>query len=160
LATTETIRVRVTPLAGQRVVCWERDVRHPGGQAKVKGVRTEHTVGQTPTIVAGLKQGTLEIIPKQKAPAAAPAAAAPTAAATPAADTAADLEIPPSLWASTGVAEVQGAKVLGDIPDAVLAQIAKANPRSQDERKFITAAKGRVTKSRSRRTKTRYTKAG
>lgn len=144
-----TIRVRVTPLAGHRVVCWEQDKAHPGGQAKVKGVGTEHTVGQTSTVIAALSAGTLELIPEPKRK--------PAPAATPAAE-AEDLAIPPTLWESAGVPEVRGAKVIGDIPDVVLARIARANPRNAEERKFITAAKGRVTKSRSRRAKTRHTK--
>lgn len=167
------IRVRVTEAAGRRAVCYERSAMHPGGEARVKGVGTVHTVGETPTVLAGIRNGTLEIVPSRGRQAAAaedtaadagPAegadAGTPEKAAADAeeADPALALPIPATLWESAGIAEVQGAKVLGDLPDATLALVARAMPRSQDERKFITAAKGRVTKSRAGRAKTRYTK--
>lgn len=163
------IRVRVTEKAAGRIVCYERSAMHPGGEARVKGVGTTHTVGQTAAITAGLRNGTLELVPGKapakgktedaaEAPAADDGPAEGDAAAGHAEDPVASLPIPATLWQSASIPEVLGARVLGDLPDATLAAVARALPKNAAERAFISAAKGRVTKSRAGRAKTRYTK--
>jgi len=120
------VTVRVTAKAGRSCVACEKDPRHPGGEAKVKGVGTEHTVGETPNVVQGIRNGMLAIV------------------STSYEGEAADLPIPQGIWRSAGLEPVEGAETLGDLPTAILERMAGAGARSKVQREFIAAAEDEV----------------
>ena len=119
----EYITVRVTALAGRRAICVEKDARHPGGEARVRRVGTEHEVGETPNILQAIHNGELAVV------------------STTYEGETAELAIPRGIWTSAGLRPVKGAHQLKDLPTDTLEKISRSGGHSKVQREFIAASK-------------------